>query len=138
MSADDFGCIKNVKMIRGSRDLAGCEIALVEIEALVQVCQAHESPARIRNIVIIGLLYICGLRRAEVASLNIKSYDADESVIKVIGKRNKERPVFLDAGTRDAIADWLDVRGQFDGSLLLAVQKNGQIHYDRMLRLRAA
>ena len=45
--------------------------ALGEIEALVRVCQAHESPAGIRDIVMIGLLYICGLRRAEVASLNV-------------------------------------------------------------------
>ncbi len=130
MTADDFGRIRNVKMIRGSRDLAGREIALGEIEALVRVCQAHESPAGIRDIVIIGLLYICGLRRAEVASLNVESYDADEQLIKVIGKGNKERVVFPDSGTRDAFADWLDVRGHFDGPLLLAILKNGQIRYD--------
>ena len=130
MTADDFGRIRNVKMIRGSRDLAGREIMIGEIEALVRVCQAHESPAGIRDIVIIGLLYICGLRRAEVASLNVESYDADEQLIKVIGKGNKERMVFPDSGTRDAIADWLDVRGHFDGPLLLAILKNGQIRYD--------
>ena len=130
MTADDFGRIRNVKMIRGSRDLAGREIALGEIEALVRVCQVHESPAGIRDIVIFGLLYICGLRRAEVANLNVQSYKSDEGVIRVIGKGNKERPVFPDSGTRDAIADWLDIRGHFDGPLLLAVQKNGQIRYD--------
>lgn len=130
MSADDFGRIRNVKMIRGSRDLAGREIMLGEIDSLVRVCQAHDSPAGIRDIVIIGLLYICGLRRAEVASLNVESYDVDEGIIMVIGKGNKERPVFPDSGTRDAIADWLDVRGHFDGPLLLAILKNGQIRYD--------
>ena len=130
MSADDFGRIKNVKMIRGSRNLAGCEITLGEIESLVRACQAKDGPAGIRDIVIIGLLYICGLRRAEVASLNVESYDADEAIIRVIGKGNKERMVFPDSGTRDAIADWLDVRGHFDGPLLLAVLKSGQIRYD--------
>lgn len=130
MTADDFGRIKNVKMIRGSRDLAGREIMLGEIESLVRACQATGGAAGIRDIVIIGLLYICGLRRAEVASLNVESYDVDEGIIKVIGKGNKERPVFPDSGTRDAIADWLDVRGHFDGPLLLAILKNGQIRYD--------
>jgi integrase/recombinase XerD len=125
MTADDFGRIRNVKMIRGSRDLAGREI-----QALVRTCQAHDGPAGSRDIVIIGLLYICGLRRAEVASLNVESYDADEHLIKVIGKGNKERVVFPDSGTRDAMADWLDVRGHFDGPLLLAILKNGQIRYD--------
>ena len=126
MSADDFGRIKNVKMIRGSRNLAGREIALGEIESLVRTCQATEGPAGIRDIVIIGLLYICGLRRAEVSSLNVESFDVEAGIIKVIGKGNKERVVFPDSGTRDAIADWLDVRGHFDGPLLLAVLKNGQ------------
>ena len=130
MSADDFGRIKNVKMIRGSRQLAGREITLGEIESLVRTCQATDGPAGIRDIVIIGLLYICGLRRAEVASLDVESYDADEGIIKVIGKGNKERVVFPDSGTRDAIADWLNVRGHFDGPLLLAILKSGQIRYD--------
>ena len=130
MSADDFGRIRNVKMIRGSRNLAGREITLGEIESLVRTCQATKGPAGIRDIVIIGLLYICGLRRAEVSSLNVESFDVDEGIIKVIGKGNKERVVFPDSGTRDAIEDWLDFRGQFDGPLLLAVLKNGQIRYD--------
>ena len=115
MSADDFGRIKNVKMIRGSRNLAGREIKLGEIESLVRTCQSSAGPAGIRDIVIIGLLYICGLRRGEVAALNVESYDSDDEIIKVIGKGNKERAVFPDSGTSDAIADWLDVRGHFDG-----------------------
>ena len=130
MSADDFGRIKNVEMIRGSRTLAGREIALGKIESLVHACQATESPAGIRDIVIIGLLYMCGLQRAEVASLNVESYDAEEGIIKVIGKGNKERLVLPDSGTRDVIADWLNVRGHFDAPLLLAILKNGQIRYD--------
>lgn len=65
-----------------------------------------------------------------MASLNVESFDKDEGIIKVIGKGNKERLVFPDSGTRDAIDDWLDVRGHFDGPLLLAVLKNGQIRYD--------
>jgi len=97
-------------MISGSRTLAGREIALGKIDSLVRACQAG-----VRDIVIIGLLYISGLRRAEVASLNVESYDAVEGIIKVIGKDNKERLVFPDTGTRDSIADRLNVRGHFDG-----------------------
>jgi site-specific recombinase XerC len=61
-------------------------------------------------------LYICELRRAEVASLNVESYDVNEGVIKVIGNGNKERPVFPDLATCDAIADWLDFRGHSNSS----------------------
>ena len=35
---------------------------------------------------------------AKAASLNVQSYDADEQLIKVIGKGNKERAVFPDSG----------------------------------------
>jgi len=45
-------------MIRSSRNLAGREIALGEIDSLVRTCRATKGPAGIRDIVIIGLLYI--------------------------------------------------------------------------------
>ena len=129
MSADDLGRIMNVKMIRGSRDLAGREVKLGELEALVRVCIEGESPIGCRDALILGLLYICGLRRTEVASLNDESIDIDSQVIKVIGKGNKERQVYPDIGTMAALADWLRARGAFDGPLLLAVNKSGVINY---------
>ena len=72
MSADDLGRIMNVKMVRGSRDLAGREIKLGELESLVRACIEDKTPAGVRDAVIVGLLYICGLRRMEVASLNVQ------------------------------------------------------------------
>ena len=129
MSADQLGRIMAVKMVRGYRDLAGREVKLGELEALTKVCVQDESAAGARDAVILGLLYICGLRRMEVAALDVEKYDADEGTIRVIGKGNKERPVFPDNGTKLAIADWLDIRGPFDGPLLLAVRKNGVLDY---------
>ena len=76
MSADQLGRIMNVKMIRGSRDLAGREVKLGELEALVRVCVDDETPTGARDAVVLGLLYICGLRRMEVASLDVQQYNA--------------------------------------------------------------
>ena len=129
MSADDLGRIMNVKMIRGSRDLAGREVKFGEIEALVRDCIDDPSPIGVRDAVILGLLFICGLRRNEIASLNVEQYNACEAVIRVIGKGNKERQVYPDTGTRAALADWLKARGAFDGPLLLAENKSGIINY---------
>ena len=129
MSADQLGRIMNVKMIRGSRGLAGREVKLGELEALVRVCVDDESAAGARDAVVLGLLYICGLRRMEVASLDVQQYDREEGVIKVIGKGNKERQVYPDTGTQAALKDWLDHRGEFDGPLLLAIRKNGVVDY---------
>ncbi len=119
----------NVKMVRGRRHLAGREIKLGELESLVRACIEDKTPAGVRDAVILGLLYICGLRRMEVASLNVEDYSPPERTIHVIGKGNKERLAYPDAGTRAAISDWLDERGQFEGPLLLQVRKNGVINY---------
>ena len=53
----------------------------------------------------------------------------DDGLIRVIGKGNKERLVYPDTGTQAALADWLTVRGEFDGPLLLAIRKNGAVDY---------
>lgn len=129
MSADDLGRIMNVKMIRDSRDLAGREVKLGELEALVRVCVEDDSAAGARDATILGLLYICGLRRMEVATLDVQQFNVDEFVIRIIGKGNKERLVYPDTGTQAALADWLKVRGEFEGPLLLAIRKNGAIDY---------
>ena len=45
----------------------------------------------IRNRLIIELFYTTGIRRAELISLKINSYDSGSKTLKVLGKRNKER-----------------------------------------------
>lgn len=45
----------------------------------------------IRNHLIIEILYQTGIRRSELINLSENSLDAANSIIKVIGKRNKER-----------------------------------------------
>jgi integrase/recombinase XerC len=45
----------------------------------------------IRNRLIIELFYTTGIRRAELISLKLGSYDSGNGTLKVLGKRNKER-----------------------------------------------
>lgn len=49
----------------------------------------------IRNKLILDLLYTTGMRRAELISLQMNSVDYSNHLIKVIGKRNKERLIPL-------------------------------------------
>ena len=58
-----------------------------------------------------------------------RSYSSINATLSAIRAAAKERRVYPDGGTRAAIADWLTARGTFDGLLLLAVRKNGQIDY---------
>lgn len=57
----------------------------------------------------IVLLLNCGLRRAELAGLNIRDIRPDNT-LRVCGKGNKERVVYLNEACQDAIAQYLKVR----------------------------
>ncbi len=61
---------------------------------LVDLMQAVGSPVgfeEIRDKLIVDLFYTTGMRRAELINLMICNVDLSSNVIKVLGKRNKER-----------------------------------------------
>ncbi|WP_367754867.1 tyrosine-type recombinase/integrase [Flavobacterium sp. WC2430] len=61
---------------------------------VVEVLSTIENPIgfeEIRNKLIIDLFYTTGMRRAELIHLNISNVNVENSTIKVLGKRNKER-----------------------------------------------
>lgn len=49
------------------------------------------------------LLYATGMRRAELINLNSGSVDLNEGVVKVLGKRNKERLIPLEDGVSEEL-----------------------------------
>lgn len=127
MDGDDLERIRGVRMVRGSRLKSGRLLPPGELSSLVQVCAADESPSGIRDIAIIGVLYIGGMRRSEAANLRMKDLDLELAEIRLIGKGNKERKVFLDSGTQAALKDWLALRGDYDGAVFCRVLKGGRI-----------
>lgn len=87
---------------------------------------------RERDYCIILLFLICGLRVSELVGLNINSIRTDGS-IKVLGKGNKERTVYLTQSCADAIADYLPCRGEAsekDRNALFLSQKKNRISVD--------
>lgn len=127
MDGDDLERIRGIRMVRGSRLKSGRLVPPGELTALVQCCLQDTSPAGIRDVAIIGCLYICGMRRSEVSSLKVSNINLEEKEVRLIGKGNKERKSFLDSGTKAAIRDWLGLRGDHDGALYCRVQKGGRI-----------
>ncbi|MCC8122590.1 MAG: tyrosine recombinase XerC [Oscillospiraceae bacterium] len=61
-----------------------------------------------RDYCILTLFLNCGIRISELAGLNLKDVQGDQ--LRVLGKGNKERIVFLNAACLAAIQDWLAVR----------------------------
>lgn len=66
-----------------------------------------------RDFVIVGLLYVTGLRREEVAGIRLGDIDSDGRLISVIGKRNKQRVVPIGDQTAGDLARFLELRVAF-------------------------
>jgi len=77
-------------------------------------------------------MYACGLRRDEIVSLNMEHYNAETGELKVRGKGNKERLLYVDNGALDALDDWLSVRGDHEGALFHPVRQGGKIQERKM------
>lgn len=62
-----------------------------EVAAVLSVVIGADEFEIVRNKLILDLLYTTGIRRAELIGLKDMDVDCSSSVIKVLGKRNKER-----------------------------------------------
>ncbi len=69
-------------------------ISAREVDALMNVYAVNAKDfLAIRNRAILEVMYACGLRVSEVASLKVSSINFDDGVIRVFGKGSKERIV---------------------------------------------
>lgn len=76
-----------------------------EVEELLQVVNGIFW---IRDVAMIFLMTSCGLRVSEVASLDVN--DIYEDSVRVLGKGNKERMVYLSARTKEALKEYAAIR----------------------------
>jgi site-specific recombinase XerC len=127
MDAEALARATDVPCVRGSTLPAGREITHGEIAALIRACD--DSPRGRRDGAIIALGYGSGLRRAELAALDLDDVDLDEGAVRVDGKGSKQRLTYLASGGRELIERWLDVRGGDAGHLLHPVKKGGEIEH---------
>jgi site-specific recombinase XerD len=110
----------------------GRHIAPGEIKALIDACLADQTPAGVRDGALIALGAATGARRAELAALDVESYNPtgeNEADIEISnGKGGKSRAVPVCNGTVDALDDWLLlVRGQDPGPLFCPIRKGGNV-----------
>lgn len=80
------------------------------IKLLETVRSDVKSPTRQRDYSIIALFLNTGMRLSELVGLNLESFDADLTYVKVLGKGNKERVIYLNDAARDAVVSYLKVR----------------------------
>jgi integrase/recombinase XerC len=66
----------------------------------------------VRNRTIIEMLYLTGMRRAELIGLRNRDIDLDSSVLKVTGKRNKQRIIPVLESFKTRITEYSALRDQ--------------------------
>ncbi len=67
-----------------------------------------------RRRAILETLYASGIRNAELIGLDLRDVDFDRRTLRVIGKGNKERVVFITPASVDAILSYLELRPACD------------------------
>jgi site-specific recombinase XerD len=128
IDAETYHRIASVEGIKGERELSGRALSEGEISAMLRACEA--TPAGVRDCALLAISYAAGLRRAELAALdlaNILADDGQQIDIQIIGKGNKQRTVYLDNGAADALRDWLSVRGDAPGALFWSGRRGGHL-----------
>lgn len=133
MGAEDYQRAIDINSVIGETLPAGRGLASGEITAIMAACENDLSSAGVRDAGLIASMYPGGLRRAEVVSLDFRDYNPDSGALTVRhGKRNKARTTYLSNGAKQAMADWLAIRGSVPGPLFWPVNKGGKLQPRRM------
>ena len=86
-------------------------LTIEEAVALLEsVKNDSESKTIPRDFAIITLFLNTGMRLSELCGLSLKSFDPDLSKVKVLGKGNKERIIYLNDAAKNAVKGYLRVR----------------------------
>ena len=86
-------------------------LSLEEARALLSaVMNDTDSPNRERDFCMITLFLNCGMRVGELVGINLQDIDHELRSLRVLGKGNKERIIYLNEACRDALKTYLSVR----------------------------
>lgn len=85
-------------------------LSVEEVERLIAAVDLDSAFGK-RDRAMLETLYGLGLRVSELVSLRISSIWTEQGFVSVIGKGDKQRLVPLGGMARDAIRDYLEVRG---------------------------
>ncbi len=128
MSADECAAAIDIPIVKGETLPAGRDLSIGELVSLVNVCKADKTPAGSRDAALIGVLYTCGLRRAELAALKVADFDAESGKLVIhSGKGRKDRTVYVTNGAATALVNWLVLRGTEAGALFTSVRRGGHV-----------
>ena len=80
----------------------------LSLEDSIKLLQSVDGQYKERNYAILTLFLNCGLRLSELVGINLSSINGN--VLRIVGKGNKERIVYLNQACVDAVSAYLKVR----------------------------
>lgn len=132
MSAEDLFEINNIAMLRARQVSTVRKINHSDQRSLAQACHnTTYATTATRDTLLFALLHSCGLRRTELAAINVEHFDKVSSRLTVTSKKGQQRFCYPDNAAIAALYHWLECRGQMDGPLFLSIGKTGLINYKR-------
>lgn len=112
-----------------------------EIDHLLDECCFPDTFKGVRDRTIICMLYATGMRASELTSLDVSGVDFETGVVRVLGKRNKQRLIPMLPELKALLEEYLEKRDQFLGNntknraLFLKARKPERITYGELRTL---
>ena len=126
MTAEDYQRAADLESVEGSRLPRGHHLPGQALGTALACCDADPAPAGRRDAALLGVLFSTGARRAEIAALALADYDPAERSLRVRGKRDKERLVYVTVEAASRLDAWIAVRGRAPGALFPPISKGGR------------
>lgn len=97
----------------------------LELNEAQRLLNSVDGKQKERDYLMLMILLNCGLRVSELQNIKLKDIRGD--MLTVTGKGNKERQLFLNQATKEALQDYLDVRGTDSNEYLLLSSRGKEI-----------
>lgn len=127
ITAEEYQRAVDLKNVTGDSRLAGRDIPTHELREILLSCYSDGNRG-IRNLAAIAILATCGLRRQELAALDLSDFDPETGDLEIrFGKGRKQRTVSVFNKARQALDAWLFVRGDAPGALFYSFLKGDKV-----------
>jgi len=115
ITSDQLGDLLAVEHLRAKRPPPGRALTGAEVQRLFAAARAPPvTPLQAaRDTTLLALAVLCGLRRAELADLNVGDWTRETGALRVRGKGGKVREVFPPKACATALDTWLAWRQHF-------------------------
>lgn len=108
----DYDPTQNLELKRPKHALPKYLNLNESLELLRKLTEADNPKEQLRDYCILTLFLNCGIRLGELVGLNLSSLDLEEKRMRVLGKGNKERIVYLNPACLSALREYLFERAE--------------------------